>query len=199
MSKDTLFQMCQDLRPYIQKRDTKYRKTIPINIRITSTLYKLAQGCTLLSCSKHFAIGMSTMLGMIRQVARAINIVHRGGCLTLANVQYFFAWDALWTKAVGMHLVGRCILYSCHFLDLMIWWLTTGNGWNMRQHTWPKSIDVKSLQSWASQTCRASGRWGQSMKSLKAPSKKFGAVGRTHCNVSFVAKAYRDICWIWKC
>ena len=44
------------------------------------------------------------------------------------------------------------------------------NGWNLRQHAWPKSNDVKSYQSWASWTCRASGRWDGSMKSLKASS-----------------------------
>ena len=48
-----------------------------MDIKITSTLYKLAQGYNLLSCSKHFAIGISTMSRIIRQVVRAINIVYR--------------------------------------------------------------------------------------------------------------------------
>ena len=106
---------------------------------------------------------------------------------------------ALWTRAVGAHLVGRCVLYSYHFLDPLIWWIATENGSNLRQPAWPKPNHVKSLQSWASRTRWASGRWGQSMKSVKAPSGKPGIIRRTYCKESFVARAYRDVCWIWKC
>ena len=78
---------------------------------------------------------------------------------------------ALWTIAVGAHLVGRCVLYSYCFLNPLIWWIATWNIWNLRQHAWPKPNDVKSLQSWASRTRQASGRWGGSMKSVKVLSK----------------------------
>ena len=98
---------------------------------------------------------------------------------------------ALWTRVVGAHLVGRCVLYSYRFLDILIRWIVTGNGWNLRRPAWPKPSYVKSLQSWASWTCRASGRWGGSMKWVKAPSGKSGTIGRTYCNGSFVARAYR--------
>ena len=79
---------------------------------------------------------------------------------------------ALWTRAVGVHLIGRCVLYTKRFLDPLIWWNATGNGWNLRQPTWPKSNDVKSLQIWASWMHWASGRWGGSIKSMKVPSWK---------------------------
>ena len=54
------------------------------------------------------------------------------------------------------------------FLDPPIWWYATGSGWNLRQPTWAKPNDVKSLQSWASRMCWANGRWGQSTKLVGA-------------------------------
>ena len=86
----------------------------------------------------------------------------------------------LWT--IGAHLVGRCVLYLYCFLDPLIRWIATGNGWNLRQNAWPKPNDVKSLQSWANQTRQASENWGRSMKSLNAPSRKSGTIGRTYSN-----------------
>ena len=89
---------------------------------------------------------------------------------------------ALWAGAIGAHLVGRCVLYSYRFLDLVIRWITMGNGWNLRKLAWLKPNDVKSLQSWASQTHWASMRCGGSTKSVKAPSRKYGTIGGTYCN-----------------
>lgn len=51
--------------------------------------------------SEHFSIGMSTMSGNIQQVARAINIVHRGGCLTLANVFISMGSTCKWVSVHG--------------------------------------------------------------------------------------------------
>ena len=101
-----------------------------------------------------------------------------------------------WIGAIGVHLVGRCVLYSYRFLDPLIRWIATGNGWNLRQPAWLKSNDMKSLQSWASRTHRASGCWGGSMKSVKAPS---GKVWNNRENIRQRNLAFQDICWIWKC
>ena len=65
---------------------------------------------------------------------------------------------AVWTRAVGAHLVARCVLYSYHFLDPLVQWIATGNGWNLRQPARPKPNNVKLLQSWASRTRQASRR-----------------------------------------
>ena len=53
----------------------------------------------------------------------------------------------LWSGAVSVHLVGRCILYSYHFLDPLIRQITTRNTWNLRQPAWPRPNDVKSFQT----------------------------------------------------
>ena len=97
---------------------------------------------------------------------------------------------ALWTWAVGAHLVGRCVLYLYCFLDPFIPWIATGNIWNLRQPTWPKPKDVKSLQSWANRTRQVSGHWGRSMKSLKAPSIKSRTIRRTYCNEIQLIKTF---------
>ena len=91
---------------------------------------------------------------------------------------------AFWTRAVGAHLVGRCVLYSYRILNPLIQWIAMGNGWNLRQPACPKPNDVKSLQRWASRTRRASMRQGGSMKSVKAPSGKSGTINRENisCN-----------------
>ena len=89
---------------------------------------------------------------------------------------------ALWIGVVGAHLVGGCVLCSYRFLDPLIQWIAMGNIWNLRQPAWRKPNDVKSSQSWASRTCRASRRWGGSMKSVKAPSRKSRTIRRTYCN-----------------
>ena len=68
---------------------------------------------------------------------------------------------ALWTGAVG-----RCVLYSCRFLDPLIWWLATGNKWKRRQLARPKPNDAKSLESWASQT-----RWASGQRSMTQTTK----------------------------
>ena len=66
------------LTSYIEKQDTHYIKAIPTIVRVYYTLYKLAQGATLLQCSESFAIGVTTISKMLRHVVRAINVEFRG-------------------------------------------------------------------------------------------------------------------------
>jgi len=42
--------------PFISKHDTKYRKAILVEIMVSCTIYKLAQGANILTCSELFAI-----------------------------------------------------------------------------------------------------------------------------------------------
>ena len=46
---------------------------------------------------------------------------------------------ALWTRVIGAHLVGRCVLYSYHFLDLLIEWIATGT-----DETWANPLHQTS-------------------------------------------------------
>ena len=94
-----------------------------------------------------------------------------------------------------MHLVGRFIHHSYRFLDLLIWWIATWNGWNMRQPVWRCDIIAK-------------------LSKLDAPSKRAtfdDANNKEYCvvivedvdeNLENDANWRRttwDIYWIWKC
>jgi len=60
-----------------QEKNTKYRLSIPMVVRIACTLFKLTHGASLLICSELFAVGHSTMSLMLREVVHAINIAFR--------------------------------------------------------------------------------------------------------------------------
>lgn len=72
MPKETVLNLCRRLAPRIKKQDTRYRYAIPVEIRVTATLYKLAHGATVLTCSELFAIGRATVSQVIREVCEAI-------------------------------------------------------------------------------------------------------------------------------
>lgn len=73
MTKRSVFNLAQVLAPAVKKKDTKYRATIPVIVRVACTLFKLSHGATLLICSELFAIGRSTISSILRQVVHAIN------------------------------------------------------------------------------------------------------------------------------
>jgi hypothetical protein len=75
MDKATVANMYYRLQDYIQKRDTHYRLVVPVEVRVCTALYKLAQGENILSCSENFAIGKSTVNVVIREVVGALNNV----------------------------------------------------------------------------------------------------------------------------
>ena len=77
MSKETVFEICNKVRPLIEKKNTRYRAAIPVEIRVTCAIYKPAHGANILTCSELFAIGRSTVGRAIREVVNAINIVFR--------------------------------------------------------------------------------------------------------------------------
>lgn len=78
MTKSSVFNLTNLLRPHIERRNTHYRLAIPPVVRVACTLFKLCQGASLLLCSKFFAIGTSTTSGIIRDVVKAINDELRG-------------------------------------------------------------------------------------------------------------------------
>jgi hypothetical protein len=88
-TKAAIFQMAALLAPHCGKMDTRYRKAIPICVRIAYAFYKLAHSASLLICSEFFAIGKFTVSGVLRDVVHAVNdqfrseiAFPRGPCLT---------------------------------------------------------------------------------------------------------------------
>jgi hypothetical protein len=87
MSKRAVFMLAEILKPHVQKQDTRYRLAIPVIIMVACTLFKLAQGASLLICSKIFAIGTSTVSKILREIVYAINDVMRHEIAWLAGLE----------------------------------------------------------------------------------------------------------------
>jgi hypothetical protein len=77
MSKTAVFRLAALLRPQCEKQNTKYRKAIPIAVRVACALFKLTQGASLLICSEFFAVGKSTVCKVVREFVRAVNCEFR--------------------------------------------------------------------------------------------------------------------------
>lgn len=74
MTKPAVFHLAALLKPRVQKKDTKYRLSIPVLVRLACTLFKLTHGASLFICSEMFAIGRSTVSLVLRDVVEAINV-----------------------------------------------------------------------------------------------------------------------------
>ena len=77
MTKSSVFELSNLLRPLIQKQNTRYRLAIPVVVRVACTLLKLAHGAGMRLCSELFAIGTSTVSSVVHDTCRAINIALR--------------------------------------------------------------------------------------------------------------------------
>jgi hypothetical protein len=77
MTKSVVFKLADMLSPHIRRRNTPYRLAIPIVVRLSCTLFKLAQGASLTICSELFAVGTSTTSSIVHDTICAINIVLR--------------------------------------------------------------------------------------------------------------------------
>jgi hypothetical protein len=77
MTKSAVFRLSEMLAPHIRRQNTRYRVAIPVVVRVACTLFKLAQGASLTICSELFAVGTSTVSGILYDTVRAINVVLR--------------------------------------------------------------------------------------------------------------------------
>jgi len=58
----------------IQKRNTNYKLTIPVIVRLSCTFFKLSHGARLFMCNKMFAMDQSTVSIMLQDIVYAINV-----------------------------------------------------------------------------------------------------------------------------
>ena len=75
MSKPNLLNLSRMLVPHIQRQNMRFRKAVPLLVKVACALYKLTQGASLMSCSEQFAIGKSTVSYAICNIVKAINVV----------------------------------------------------------------------------------------------------------------------------
>ena len=73
-TKAAIFCLAEVLALYCERQDTQYCKVVPVRVRGAATIYKLVHGTSLLICFEQFAIGLSTLLGTLRDIVQAVNI-----------------------------------------------------------------------------------------------------------------------------
>lgn len=72
MSKGTFNFVCQELSPYLCRRDTNFRKAIKVEKRVAMCIWHLATGEDLRSLGWRFGVGKSTACQIINEVCQAI-------------------------------------------------------------------------------------------------------------------------------
>jgi hypothetical protein len=77
MSKLTLLEISNQLKPMIVKKDAKYCLAIPMEVWVTCVIYKLSHGSNLLICSELFVIGRLMMGLVLWKVVRVVIIVFK--------------------------------------------------------------------------------------------------------------------------
>ena len=74
MSERSFYILCEELRPYIQKETTRFRKPISVEKQqVASTLYYLSDEGRMRKVANAFGIGKSTASRIIRRVTQAIS------------------------------------------------------------------------------------------------------------------------------
>lgn len=78
MGIETFNKLSQSLRPYLQKKDTIYRKAIPLDKRIAVVLYFFKGGSDYSTIADLFGIGESTVGCLVQQFCDAMLKKHKG-------------------------------------------------------------------------------------------------------------------------
>lgn len=65
-------QLCNDLAPYIKKKDTNYRKAIPVKMRVAITLWRLATNVDYRTLRHLFGVGISTAFSIVTECCRVM-------------------------------------------------------------------------------------------------------------------------------
>jgi hypothetical protein len=63
--------------PHCERQDTKYRRAVPVRIKVACAMYKLVQGASFLMCSEFFAVGQSIVSVCLRDFVHAVNLEFR--------------------------------------------------------------------------------------------------------------------------
>ena len=74
MTKESFFALCDELRPFIMKNTTQFRKPVSVEKQVAVTLYYLADEGRMRKIANSFGIGKSTVSEIIRRVTQVISI-----------------------------------------------------------------------------------------------------------------------------
>lgn len=72
-SPKTVLQLRKKFKPLIKKRNTKHETSIPFNIKVVCSFYKLSHGVEYFQCIKLFAINKSLMNMVLHEFVCPVN------------------------------------------------------------------------------------------------------------------------------
>uniref|UniRef100_A0A673JIK9 DDE Tnp4 domain-containing protein n=1 Tax=Sinocyclocheilus rhinocerous TaxID=307959 RepID=A0A673JIK9_9TELE len=67
--------LCDILRPWLTRQNTKYRQAVPVEARVAICVWRLATNLEYRSISQLFGVGLSTCCTITQEVVTAINVV----------------------------------------------------------------------------------------------------------------------------
>ncbi|XP_065119815.2 uncharacterized protein [Paramisgurnus dabryanus] len=67
--------LCDTLRPWLTRQNTKYREAVPVETRVAICIWRLATNLEYRSISQLFGVGLSTCCTITQEVVTAINVV----------------------------------------------------------------------------------------------------------------------------
>ncbi|KAK6182064.1 hypothetical protein SNE40_009828 [Patella caerulea] len=73
MRQDTFNMICDALRPYIKRKDTSFRRCIPVEKRVAISLWTLATPCEYRTISHLFGISRSSICLILKEFCKIIN------------------------------------------------------------------------------------------------------------------------------
>ena len=75
MAQETFLYVYNELRPYIEKQDTKLRKAIPVEKRVAITLWRLASNADYRTISHLFGVSKGSVCVINKEICMAITTV----------------------------------------------------------------------------------------------------------------------------
>ncbi|KAK7896821.1 hypothetical protein WMY93_022146 [Mugilogobius chulae] len=75
MRQATFYSLCNILRPWLTRQNTKYRLAVPVEVRVGVCIWRLATNLEYRSISHLFGVGLSTCCRITQEVVTAINFV----------------------------------------------------------------------------------------------------------------------------
>lgn len=77
MTRSSFAELCETLKPYLEKKDTVYRKAISLGKRIAVVLYFLKGGADYGTISDLFGVGQSTVACLVKQFCEGLINEHQ--------------------------------------------------------------------------------------------------------------------------
>lgn len=75
MRRGTFSQLCDALRPWLTRQNTRYRKPVPVEVRVAVCVWRLATNLEYRSLSHLFGLGLSTCCVITQEVVTVINAI----------------------------------------------------------------------------------------------------------------------------